>query len=206
MKIIIEEYQYPVEVVKDILWQGAFQTVDGMVSINYVGNYFNSRKEVNDCVFILPKVLLEEGPDGKDLVFGRYTPESIVNMDASSPLTTGEREFIYRFSVWIYRALCVFRKLNKGSKIIYQRQVSMMGKGKLRKAATLLDVLLSLLQFQKDNRDFFLFTVKNLPESVKVAPTLARWRSHHGLIWSCRPGGGFARAGFRLPERIFTAA
>ena len=162
MKIIIEEYQYPVEVVKDILWEGAFQTVDGMVSINYVGYYFNSRKEVNDCVFILPKVLLEEGPDGKDLVFGRYAPESIVNMDASSPLTTGEREFIYRFSVWIYRALCVFRKLNKESKIIYQRQVSMMGKGRLRKSATLLDILLSLLQFQKDNRDFFLFTVKNL--------------------------------------------
>lgn len=162
MKIIIEEYQYPVEVVKDILWEGAFQTVDGMVSINYVGYYFNSRKEVNDCVFILPKVLLEEGPDGKDLVFGRYAPESIVNMDASSPLTTGERELIYRFSVWIYRALCVFRKLNKESKIIYQRQVSMMGKGRLRKSATLLDVLLSLLQFQKDNRDFFLFTVKNL--------------------------------------------
>ncbi len=67
MKIIIEEYQYPVEVVKDILWEGAFQTVDGMVSINYVGYYFNSRKEVNDCVFILPKVLLDEGPDGKDL-------------------------------------------------------------------------------------------------------------------------------------------
>lgn len=129
MKIIIEEYQYPVEVVKDILWEGAFQTVDGMVSINYVGYYFNSRKEVNDCVFILPKVLLEESPGGKDLVFGRYAPESIVNMDASSPLATGEREFIYRFSVWIYRALCVFRKLNKESKIIYQRQVSMMGKG-----------------------------------------------------------------------------
>lgn len=162
MKIIIEEYQYPVEVVKDILWEGAFQTVDGMVSINYVGYYFNSRKEVNDCVFILPKVLLEEGPNKKDLVFGKYTPESIVNMDASSPLTTAEREFIYRFSVWIYRALCVFRKQNKESKIIYQRQVSMMGKGKLRKSATLLDILLSLLQFQKDNRDFFLFTVKNL--------------------------------------------
>ena len=47
---------------------------------------------------------------------------------------------------------------------------------------------------------------KRIPESVKVAPTLARWGSHHGLIWSCRPGGGFARAGFRLPEWIFTAA
>lgn len=162
MKIIIEEYQYPVEVVKDILWEGAFQTVDGMVSINYVGYYFNPRKEVNDCVFILPKVLLAEGRDKKDRVFGKYAPEDIVNVDASSPLTAVEREFIYRFSVWIYRALCVFRKANPKSGIIYQRQVSTMGKGKLRKSTTLLDVLLSLLQFQKDNRDFFLFTIKNL--------------------------------------------
>ena len=49
-------------------------------------------------------------------------------------------------------------------------------------------------------------SICRIPESVKVAPTLARWGSHHGLIWSCRPGGGFARAGFRLPEWIFTAA
>ena len=162
MKIIIEEYQYPVEAVRDILWEGAFQTVDGKVSINYVGYYFNPRKEVNDCVFILPKVLLEEGDGGKDLVFGKYAPESIVHLDASSPLTAAEQAFIYGFSVWIYRALCVYRQLNPQSGIIYQRQVSMMGRGKLRKSATLLDVLLALLQFQKDNRDFFLFTVKNL--------------------------------------------
>ena len=36
---------------------------------------------------------------------------------------------------------------------------------------------------------------------MKVAPTLARWGSHHGLIWSCRPGGDFTRAGFRLHVR-----
>lgn len=162
MKIIVEEYQYPVEVVKDILWEGAFQTVDGKVSINYVGYYFNPRREVDDCVFILPKALLEDGPGGKDRVFGKYAPESIVNLDASSPLTADEREFIYGFSVWIYRALCVYRKSNPRSDILYQRQVSLMGKGRLRKSATLLDVLLALLQFRKDNRDFFLFTVKNL--------------------------------------------
>lgn len=162
MKIIIEEHPYPVEVVKDILWEGAFQTVDGLVSINYVGYYFNPRKAVNDCVFILPKVLLEEGSDGKDRVFGKYAPESIVNVDAASPLTAVEREFLSRFSVWIYRALCVFRKAHPQSGIVYQRQTSLMGKGRLRKSATLLDILLSLIQFQKDNRDFFLFTVKNL--------------------------------------------
>lgn len=160
MKIVIEEYRYDAEDVRDILWEGAFQTVDGKVSIGYVGYYFNPR--VNDCVFILPKVLLEVDADKRERVFGKYPPEEIIDMGDGSPLTPDEREFIYRFSVWIYRALCVFRKSNPTSGIIYQRQVSTMGKGGLRKSTTLLDILLALLQFQKDNRDFFLFTVKNL--------------------------------------------
>lgn len=160
MKIVIEEYRYNAEDVRDILWDGAFQTVDGKVSIGYVGYYFNPR--INDCVFILPKVLLEVCADKSERVFGKYLPEEIVDVGDKSPLTSDEREFIYRFSVWIYRALCVFRKSNPMSEIIYQRQVSTMGRGGLRKSATLLDILLALLQFQKDNRDFFLFTVKNL--------------------------------------------
>ena len=81
MKIIIEEYQYAVEDVKDILWEGAFQTVDGKVSINYVGYYFNPRQGVNDCVFILPKVLLEVGSDKVERVFGKYLPKDIVITD-----------------------------------------------------------------------------------------------------------------------------
>lgn len=81
MKIIIEEYQYAVEDVKDILWEGAFQTVDGRASINYVGYYFNPRSGVNDCVFILPKVLLEVGSDKVERVFGKYLPKDIVITD-----------------------------------------------------------------------------------------------------------------------------
>ena len=162
MKVIIEDYAYPVEVVRNILWEGAFQTVDGRVSIGYVGYYFNSREKVNDCVFILPKVLLEAGEDGQDLVFGKYKPEDIVDLGTASPLGESEQTFISTFSVWIYRALCVYRKTHPESTIVYQRQIALMGKGHKRKSSTLLGIILSLIQFQKDNRDFFLFTVKNL--------------------------------------------
>lgn len=74
--------------------------MDGKVSIGYVGYCFNPR--VNDCVFILPKVLLEVDADKRERVFGKYPPEEIVDMGDGSPLTPDEREFIYRFSVWIY--------------------------------------------------------------------------------------------------------
>ena len=69
MRILIEEYQYNVADVKDIL-QGidALENVEGRVSIHYVGYYYNTL--LKDCVFILPKVLLKD-VNGKELVFGR---------------------------------------------------------------------------------------------------------------------------------------
>ena len=67
MRILIEEYQYIVSEIKDIL-QGidALENVEGKVSIHYVGYYYNTL--IKDCVFILPKVLLKD-KDGEELVF-----------------------------------------------------------------------------------------------------------------------------------------
>ena len=61
MRIIIEEHKYAAADVKDVL-KGidALENVEGYVSVNYVGYFYNTDKDVRDCVFILPKVLLEE--------------------------------------------------------------------------------------------------------------------------------------------------
>lgn len=93
MRILIEEHQYEAAAVKDVL-EGvdALENVNGLVSLNYVGYFYNTR--LQDCVFILPKVLLED-KDHQELVFGRYKPEDIINIDAHNPLTQQERDFIY---------------------------------------------------------------------------------------------------------------
>ena len=59
MRIIIEEHKYAAADVKDVL-KGidALENVEGYVSVNYVGYFYNTDKDVRDCVFILPKVLL----------------------------------------------------------------------------------------------------------------------------------------------------
>ena len=61
MRIIIEEHKYAAADVKDVL-KGidALENVEGYVSVNYVGYFYNTDKDVRDCVFILPKVLLED--------------------------------------------------------------------------------------------------------------------------------------------------
>ena len=59
MRIIIEEHKYAAADVKEVL-KGidALENVEGYVSVNYVGYFYNTDKDVRDCVFILPKVLI----------------------------------------------------------------------------------------------------------------------------------------------------
>ena len=165
MRILIEEYQYEVADVKDILHGiDPLTNIEGKVSIHYVGYYYNSL--LRDCVFILPKVLLqgnENSADGKELVFGRYKPEEIANLDEKNPLSKKEREFIYKFAVWIYRAIVVYKNDKQtDSSIIYYAQIAQIGKGQRRLSNTYLDILLSLIQFNRENQNFFFFVLKNL--------------------------------------------
>ncbi|MDO4971733.1 MAG: restriction endonuclease [Bacteroidales bacterium] len=163
MRIIIEEYKYAAVDVKDVL-KGidALENVEGYVSVNYVGYFYNTDESVRDCVFILPKVLLED-VDGRELVFGKYRPEEIINLDANNPLTQQEKDFIYEFAVWIYRSIVVFHndKRNKTS-IVYHKKIAEVGKGGRHLSNTFLDILLSLVQFNKENQNFFFFVLRNI--------------------------------------------
>lgn len=170
MRILIEEYQYEYEDVYDVLkGLGVLQDVEGKVSLSYVGYYFNDDPDVNDCVFILPKVLLE-GEFGKEKVFGHIEPKDLINAEECKELTTEEHTFIYNLSVWIYRAITVFRDHEfdraedgkRQSSIVLYKQAPMMGHTRKRKANTFLDVLLTLQEWNKRNESFVMFIVKNL--------------------------------------------
>ena len=170
MRILIEEYQYEYEDVYDVLkGLGVLQDVEGKVSLSYVGYYFNDDPDVNDCVFILPKVLLE-GEFGKEKVFGHIEPKDLINAEDCKELTTEEHTFIYNLSVWIYRGITVFRdhefdRVEDGkrqSSIVFYKQAPMMGHTRKRMANTFLDVLLTLQEWNKRNESFVMFIVKNL--------------------------------------------
>ena len=158
MKILIEEYRYDASLVRKYLHDiDELDVVEGLVSVSYVGYYYNNSPEVNDCVFILPKVLI----DGNNKVFGKYNPEKIIDIDTAN-LTDDEHKFIYEFAVWIYRAIAVFKNSQKDTSIVRHKQVVKVGKGKKRIANTYLDILLSLIQFNRENQDFFMFILKNI--------------------------------------------
>lgn len=161
MRILIEEYQYDVSKVRDVLYGiDALANVEGRVSIHYVGYYYNTL--LKDCVFILPKVLLKN-VDGHDLVLGKYNPEDIANVDTYNSFDKVERNFIYKFAVWIYRAIVVYKNDKRSdTTIVCHSRIAQMGNGGRRLSNTYLDILLSLIQFNHDNQHFFFFVIKNL--------------------------------------------
>lgn len=161
MRILIEEYQYDGSKVRDVLYGiDALANVEGRVSIHYVGYYYNTL--LKDCVFILPKVLLKN-VDGQDLVLGKYKPEDIANVDSYNSFDEAERSFIYKFAVWIYRAIVVYKNDKRSdTTIVCYSRIAQMGNGGRRLSNTYLDILLSLIQFNRDNQNFFFFVIKNL--------------------------------------------
>lgn len=163
MKLLIEEHDYPAESVKKLFPNiDELDPVDGMVRVNYVGYYYHAAK--GESVFILPKVVLDK-ENGK--VFGNHLPEDIIDLETNgSPLSKAERKFIYGLAVWVYRAIAVYRQDCKTSgrdhTIIRHQNIVRQGHGRKRTANTYLDILLSLIDFAKQNRDWFMFVIKNI--------------------------------------------
>lgn len=178
MHIIFEEHQYKASDVLDVLKEiSSLEDVEKKISVSYVGYFYNPT--IKDCVFILPKVLLTDkkiidengkerlieilanvpSKDGRDFI----APEDIITPAGQEVCLPKEyRKFLYEFSVWVYRALNVYRQQNPTSKAIYYKKLPQEGRGRKRHAETYLDIVLSLIRFNRENQNFFLTIVKNI--------------------------------------------
>lgn len=160
MKLIIEEHPYKASKVGYLMKEvNALETSDGNISVNYVGYFYS--KEVADCIFFLPKVVM----DNHEKVFKKYAPEDLIDLTealASGKIKKEEYDFIYNFSVWIYRALCEFNRLNEGSTIVYSKNIPSIGISGSNVYNTFLDILLSLIRFNNENQNYFMFLLKNV--------------------------------------------
>ncbi len=165
MYILIEGHQYKeqTELVSELLSviQDPIERKKGLV--NYVGYFYNTKEKIKDCVFVLPKVLLSGEKSDEERVFGKYMPEEIINLkpDGDNPLSQNERSFIYELAVWIYKAIDIFEKTH-GDSIVYRQHVVQAGKGFRHKTNTLLDIILELRRFNRENQNFFFTTLRNL--------------------------------------------
>ena len=157
MKIFFEEYEYPIERVKNTFENGLYSSSkDGNnARLNAVGYYYSTK--VNDSVFILPKVFLFN--NGDKPAFKRYDPLKIIDIDSdNNPLKkNGDDVVIFELSTWIYLAIKQYIKRNGDSRITLDNLITNIKSTGDHHSATYLDIILSLRKFSKEHRSLFTF-------------------------------------------------
>ncbi len=158
MILLFEEYQYKnaddIALVKQCVAQAyLIETANG-VKVGCVGYFYCTNPQVNDVVFVLPKVFIKE--DGT--AFGKYKPEEIIKLDSLSDKSLNdEKETVFELSAWLYQAIAHFVERNPGTEIVKMSNVQEVASSKGEKCETYIDIILQLQKFQKEHRHLFTF-------------------------------------------------
>ena len=176
MLLFIEGYPYNLNAivkdglsVRDILKDVVSVPVkEDYYAFGYVGYCYS--KAAKDVIFFLPKVVLtgernEENED--DTIFGA-APHDIIDFssDSTKEKFTEEgskeyKEFLSTLSIWIYRTISVYKETHNDN-ILESKEYQGESRGKKIKHNTLLDVIIALRDFNKNNQDYFTFIAKNV--------------------------------------------
>lgn len=159
MKLIVEGFPYNSAEVQELLADFHPLEKDGIIRMDYIGYFYSST--INDCIFFLPKVIVDQD----NHILGRHcSPTDVLDLDTAlvkEYITPAEYYFLSNLSVWIYRAINVFRELKPNNEIVLRKAYSVLDKSGFKTDSTYLDILLSLIKFNNENREFFLFIIKN---------------------------------------------
>lgn len=174
MKLLFEEYSYDLGYVQKVSLSTYFFICEEIQSaqVPYVGYFYS--QEIKDSVFILPKVFLFEGegdPNKKEIAFGKYVPEDIINVDdPDNPIhKDGFDKVIFGLSTWLYQAIARYQHRHPYTGIIKDAKVQNVISKKGDSSETFLDIILSLLRFDKEHRQLFTYiTIVNSSGNNKI--------------------------------------
>ncbi len=164
MKILIEEQYYPADLARNICGDFGEPNKDGNIKVSKVGYFFNHK--ISDCVICLPKVVMFK-KNGEHMAFGKYKPLDIVNALSKeydegynvSNLDERSQTFVKDFALWAYRMISTYTRLNPASEIVNK---SGSAKREDSTEGTLLDIILLLIKFYNENKDYLMYVVKNI--------------------------------------------
>ena len=169
MKIILEEYAYDIALISPILSERYYVPLQNQrCKIPYIGYYFEP--EMNEPVMILPKVFIENNQ-----VFGKYSPEEIFDLD-QSPATRealrkdGKLDFLFSITTWHYLAIRQFQKRQRANTITEHSDLAHVVSTLGEKDVTELDLIQSLVRFNRENQALFTFIKKtNSAQNQRVS-------------------------------------
>lgn len=104
---------------------------------------------------------------GDDTIFGA-SPQEIIDFESEKVKTkfTEEgckeyKEFLSTLSIWIYRTISVYKQSHNDN-ILESKEYQSESRGRKQKHNTLLDVIIALRDFNRNNQDYFTFVAKNI--------------------------------------------
>lgn len=152
MKLLIEDYEYSDPEILPFLNLVDSKKKDG--KSRFVGYLFS--KELNDCVFFLPKVILDK--DGK--VLGKYDPAELWNINQE--ILQEQNSFFRTFPIWIYQAINIYNRCNTNNSIVVKQQLSSLDPTETERHVPFIENLLELVHFANENKNFLLFKIMHL--------------------------------------------
>ena len=166
MRILFEGQSYSPELLESFgLESYVYTTRDRNEGILPFVGYIYSPK-INDTVFILPKVFLFEG-SGKidkeksllEIAFGKYSIDDVIEITPDhNPLKEdGLDRVLFGLSTWIYRAIDKYSIRHPKSEIIRRTDIRRVNSDKGEDSQTLLDTILSLIDFHKEHSSLFTY-------------------------------------------------
>lgn len=162
MKILFEDQVYSPELLDAFgLSPYSYVSRDGNEAIMKSVGYVYSSK-IDDSIFILPKVFLFEGKGDVnrcEVAFGQYHYTEIINISKEeNPLKEdGLDKVLFGLSTWLYRAIDKYSIEHPKSEIIKRRSIQSVSSHSGEKAQTLLDTVLSLIDFHKEHAHLFTY-------------------------------------------------
>jgi len=176
MLLFIEGYPYNLndivkdnltirEILKDVV---SVPVKEVRYAFEYVGYCYS--KAAEDVIFFLPKVVLTGETNeerGDDTIFGA-SPQEIIDFESNTVKAkfTEEgckeyKEFLSTLSIWIYRTISVYKQSHNDN-ILESKEYQSESRGRKQKHNTLLDVIIALRDFNRNNQDYFTFVAKNV--------------------------------------------
>lgn len=164
MYVIVEGFQYCTHESKLLIKRVFPLEQDEKMRLGLVGYYYSTN--LHDTLFFLPKVVI----DAHGKLLGKYSPEQVIDFSQSyqeGVVDKDDYDFIYGLSVWVYRAINVFHNDHAVEEsteqgIVYNRKALTLGVSGKVVYNSFLDVMLSLIRFNRENQNYFTFTIKNI--------------------------------------------
>lgn len=164
MKLFFEGKKYTIEVLSKYFrnhneflkyWS------DDTITLNCIGYYYNV--QIGEPCYVLPKVFIID-----NLAFGSLPIKEEEPIEVNSEtlkemkLHEWEESVLYELPVWLYRAIDKYNNKHKNYIVNKEKAQSIITHRGKEGEQTLLDIVLSLRKFYKDNQNLFVFIYKQI--------------------------------------------